>query len=437
MKRLIARPILFGRYLLPRLVMDLSNTRQVRWIFGVLATLAAALLRGKGERARELLLGAHRTLLWSQFSDRPVVPQRIIEAHMLRHETRFSTPMVMSGDGNAPADLGLLAKRMIVLSAPAEDRSRKGVLLVMFTAQFVELTAALDLALLCRDYHLVLEPSYSGYADTAILQFKQVAPAPVFVMATEQRDFAFLERVGGNLIPVRLGSSDWVDPQTFTPLVDTEKRYDAIMVAGWERLKRHHALFSAIADLNDPSYRLCLIGSSWRGSRQEIEGLLTYYGLSKQAELFEKLTPVEVNRRLNESRVNVLMTRREGSNRSLFEGMFADVPALALSSVIGPNLAWLNSEGGRLVEEGRLSEALVTFRGSPAAYRPRAWALENISPVVSTRTLERAISRAVGSTAVMPLAVKVNAPELRYLDENRSDALPTADELIQRYAVSR
>ena len=437
MKRLIARPLLFGRHLLPRLVMDLSNSRQVRWVFGVLATLAAALLRGRGERARELLLGAHRTLLWSQLSDRPVVPQRIIEAHMLRHEIRFSAPMVMAVDGNSPADLGLLAKRMIVLSAPAADRSRKGVLLVMFTAQFVELTAALDLALLSRDYHLVLEPSYSGYADTAILQFKQLAPAPVFVMATERRDFTFLERVGGNLIPVRLGSSDWVDPHTFTPLVGTKKRYDAIMVAGWERLKRHHALFKAIAELNDPSYRFCLVGSSWRGSRREIEGLLAYYGLSGQAELHEKLTPAEVNRRFNESRVNVLMTRREGSNRSLFEGMFADVPALALSSIIGPNLAWLNSEGGRLVEEDRLSEALVAFRGSPVGYRPRAWALEHISPVVSTQTLERAIARAVGSNAVMPLSVKVNAPELKYLDASHSESLPAADELIRRYAIGR
>lgn len=326
---------------------------------------------------------------------------------------------------------------MLVLKAPQRERGNKGVLLLMFTEHFSELGELVELDRLAEDYLLVLEPSYSGYADAAILQFQRLSPNPVFVMATEARDFAFVQRIRSNLVPVRLGSSDWVHPRVFSPIANIEKQYDSIMVAGWERLKRHHAFFRAVAELNDLSYRFCLVGGSWLGSRVEIDSLLDYYGVRKQADVFEGLSPADVNRKLNMARVNVLLTHREGSNRSLFEGMFAGTPALALSDVIGPNHAWIQPPAGRLVRESELAKALDSFRHGLTELRPREWALTHISPLVSTGSLESAISttlKDLGVTWHGGLAIKVNAPEAQYFDADDRRSLPTAQEILREYA---
>lgn len=371
-----------------------------------------------------------------QAADSPTRVQSAIEAairnspQQFREEVRTEPPVATS----------LLAGRLLVLRAPDASRQVKGVLLLMFTGQFSDFTQAVDVRRLCDDYTIVLEPSYSGYADSAILQFQSVAPHPVIVMATESRDFAFLQRLGSNLVPVKLGSSDWVDPSLFARLDGVTKRYDCIMVAGWERLKRHHALFRAVAQLGDPTFQVCLIGSSWIRSRREVEDLVTFFGLEGQVTLFEKLSPEEVNLRLNESRFNVLMSRREGSNRSLFEGMFADVPALALEGVIGPNRQWLAGRGGRLTNEESLSATLREMRASASEYRPREWALQHFAPDISTRTLAAAIQQATGTAqapVAEPLVTKVNAPELRYADATTAHELPTALTILATYARER
>lgn len=424
----------YFRALLPRLMADASNRPFSRAAIGTAAFISAQFLPKGSQKRRALLLGAHRTMLWVQATDRPTRVQSAVETDIQKNPEHFwEKPRE-----EALQDTRLLAKRLLVLRAPDATQKSKGVLLLKFTGQFGEFTQAVNLRTLCDDYTLVLEPSYSGYADDVILQFQRVAPDPVIVMSSESRDFSFLQRLGSNLVPVTLGSSDWVDPSTFTPLANVTKRYDCIMVAGWERLKRHHALFRAVAELRDSTFQVCLIGSSWINSRKEIEELVAYYGLGTQVTLFEGLTATEVNLRLNESRFNVLMTRREGSNKSLFEGMFADIPALALDGVIGPNREWLRGEAGRLVAEKSLSAALLEMRSTAGNYQSRAWAMQHISPNVSIQTLGEAIEKATGgATAASSLTAKVNAPELRHFGVVGEKELPTAAMILERYARRR
>ena len=75
---------------------------------------------------------------------------------------------------------------------------------------------------------------------------------------------------------------------------------------------------------------------------------------------------------LNQSRVNLLLSRQEGSNRSLFEGFFAGVPGLALRNNIGIPKGHFNSETGRLIGEGELAGALLDFREHWGGFRTQA-----------------------------------------------------------------
>jgi hypothetical protein len=56
-----------------------------------------------------------------------------------------------------------------------------------------------------------------------------------------------------------------------------------------------------------------------------------------------------------------------------------------------------------------------------ASFRPRDWAMENISPKVTTAKLKLVLDSAepTARTTTGSLLVKVNAPEVRYWDEDR------------------
>ena len=49
-----------------------------------------------------------------------------------------------------------------------------------------------------------------GYCDADIL-FWMLADEPVFVQASESRDRRFLSQLATNLVPLEMGSGDWVD----------------------------------------------------------------------------------------------------------------------------------------------------------------------------------------------------------------------------------
>lgn len=69
--------------------------------------------------------------------------------------------------------------------------------------------------------------------------------------------------------------------------------------------------------------------------------------------------------------MNILLSLKEGSNRAIFEGFFANTPAIVLKSNIGVNKSYINEQTGRLIREDELPEALVEFRSSFSRYSPR------------------------------------------------------------------
>jgi hypothetical protein len=315
-------------------------------------------------------------------------------------------------------DPELLAKRIFVLKEPRE--SEKGVLIVSFDI-FGYLGLRHDMKRILDNYYLILEPSWAGYCAPEILQFLGFPEHKIIVEATEKLDYQFLYRLKSNLIPIDIGASNWVDERIFNDL-HLEKVYDCIMVAQWGLFKRHHILFNAIKGLKDPSYKACLIGAAWGGrTRRDIEELISYYGLRNNIDIFEKLTPVEVNELLNKSRVGVLLSLKEGSNRAIFEGMFANVPAIVLKDNIGVNKSYINDQTGVLIDRSELGYYLKWFRGNYIKFQPRKWALNNITCQISTARLEELLKRFAkesGQCWSRGIEIKVNRPEFQFYDDS-------------------
>lgn len=340
----------------------------------------------------------------------------------------YSSPLF-----DAASNEKVCLKRIIELKPPVRNDGgpgrEKGVLLIKFTDTIEYLIKRYDDRRLLDDYRIVLEPSWSGYADHRILYWTKYPQHKIIVQASEKKDYDFLLSLESNLIPVRLGASDWVDDRLFHPIEGIRKRYDLVYVAVYAPYKRHHALFRALRDLNDPTVRIALIGLPWQGSRVEIEALLQFYGVAGLVDIYENLRPSEVNEVLNMSRVNVLLSLKEGSNKSIFEGFFANVPAVVLENNIGVNKDYINSETGRLIREDELVDAINYFRLNWAQFNPRKWAEGNISPVRSAGKLNdtiRMLAMKAGEAWTRDIHAKINAPELGYYDTDmRNDVMDT------------
>jgi hypothetical protein len=289
------------------------------------------------------------------------------------------------------------------------------------------------------DYTLVLEPSWSGYANPKILSFAAFHDHPILVMSPCAADYRLLAQLQSNLVPIPIGASDWVDPRVFRPLAGHQKRFDAVMVARWTRVKRPHLLFRALARMADPAYRVAIVAANIPGDtdRAPILALIDQYRLGSQVTVFEDLKPAGVNAILNQSKVNLLLSRQEGSNRSLFEGFFAGVPGLAFANVIGVPLDHFTPQTGRLIGEHELIGALRFFRKHWEQFDPRPWAMANITPEVTTARLNlilQQLARERGEPWTRDIVTKCNRPEMDYYpDDSAGHGFPTIEDLFARY----
>lgn len=309
---------------------------------------------------------------------------------------------------------------LIVLKPYDPATGERGVLMVMYSEGILALAAVYDLAALASRYTLVLETSGWGYQDVRFFLYLG-SDLDVLVQSPRKSDFDFIRRLDSNLIPVRVGSGEWVDPSIFQPReAGSEAKFDAVMVASWDPLKRHELLFSAVAELKrerGKSLRLALIGYAMGWPRSRIEQLLQRYGLENDCTIFERIPHAEVARIVAESRVSLLLSRQEGSNRSVYESMFCGTPVIIYRHHRGINLEHVNERTGLLADDDELARAIAEIVDHPEAFEPRAWALENIGYENATRTINEALRELAGRRGLRwtkDVVAKKNAPNLRY-----------------------
>jgi len=326
--------------------------------------------------------------------------------------------------------------RTLVLKPPRTEGHRVVERGVLFTKTFWELAVLTDVETLLKHYWLVIEPGWSGYADTHLLYYCRFEQ-PVIVCSPEVTDYRFLQRLHTNLIPISIGASDWAHPEIFHPIEGVEKVYDAVMVAGWAVYKRHHALFRALKHLRHTDVKVAIVGFEWEGSRDEIECLIDLYGVRKHLDIYQSLPPHEVNVILNQSKVNLILTLREGANKSIFEGFFANVPGIVLRHNIGINKSHINEYTGKLIHERELPQMLLWFREHYRDFQPREWAMRNISPQATTQKLNailREIALEHGEPWTRDIVAKSNCPNPTYYpDETVAQGFPTVDDILSQY----
>jgi glycosyltransferase involved in cell wall biosynthesis len=310
---------------------------------------------------------------------------------------------------------------LVILKAPDDATGEKGVILVMYHEGIEAMAAVFDLGPLARRWQFVLETSNWGAQDGRFLPWIG-ADVEAVVLAPRADDFAFFARLGTNLVPLRVGSGEWVDPAVFTPKAASEPfLHDVVMVASWDPLKRHTTLFDALAAARAKGRRLsvALIGVPGEWTQAQVRALAAARGLGDELTVHEKIPHAEVARIVGRSRVSVLLSKQEGSNRAVYESLFVGTPAIVYAHHKGIDLGHVNPRTGLLAEDAGLADALIEAIDGRERFDPAVYAREELGYANATRKVDaalRALAAAQGRPWTRDIVAKRNAPNLRYVE---------------------
>lgn len=320
-----------------------------------------------------------------------------------------------------------------VFSAP--QNGNKGVIFVKFSETFKILATCFDLKRLMKEYYIVLEPSWSGYCDRDILFFTQFDD-PVFILAAEQDDYRFLEALETNVVPVDRGPCDWVNPELSAPYVNEEIKYDIVMNSNWGKEKRHYVFLNALRDITTP-LKIALIGMPWRGrTMADVQTLVESYKLPHEFFYFECIPFEDVMKINAQSKIAVLMSLKEGSNRAIAEALFCNTPGIVLDTHVGGINKNIVAETGIHSSEQDLSRNIISLLERADKYETRRWAIENISCQVSTNLVEALIKKTEKlSESDLKIATRTNAPEQCVADLDARKALEPFNKTLQSYFI--
>ena len=392
-----------------------NDAKDLAFRFG--RPVSAKLLAMAGSALRSIGLGSYSgdlTFAASRLTDGQLFLDNVAE------ELQRLSTVASYFQPNAPA----LPKRCICIAPPVWDGRnclvRRGVLVATFTSTFDQLWDYLHANNLCSQYHIVLEPSWSGYADRSILRWASYGE-PVLVQSPERRDRDFLTKISKTLIPIELGPGDWIDPADFRPL-DAAKRFDVVTVANLAWYKRVHAFLRGVREAKNQrsDFRAAIVLSSWAGQRQSLlMAAIRSEGLGDSVTVFCDLNRAQLNDVYNRSKLCVLTSLKEGGNRAIFEAMWSNVPVVVLAANVGVNKDYINASTGRLSSERELGKCMLEMTADIAKWAPRAWAERHLSPVATRRRLASHLRSLFPSEHWDEtfLAIKVNSPEARLLQE--------------------
>lgn len=409
-------------------------------VVGVFFYLAFKVLRlvNKKTLAFSCLLKAHRAMVTGRYA----LSQSQLERNVKDNLQDIIERVDVDKQEGIDELHWILTRSLILKPARFVDGQiiEKGVLLIKFTTTFALYFQRINCATLLKNYHVVLEPSSSGYCVPEILKWTQYTD-PIIVEASEISDRTFLRNLNSNLIPVEFGSSDWVDYRIFKPLALT-KEYDSIYVANYTWIKRPHVYFKAISQIiaQGIPYKALLVCGLWGENKNEILELIKFYHLENVLHIIEEASPSYLNELLNKSKVNILLTLKEGSNRTIFEGFFAGTPGVVLKHNVGVNKNYINEHTGSLIDEHDLADTLLHYQQHWQNYTPHVWAMNTISPDVTSNklnTLLMTLAKQQGEPWTQDIVVKVNSPEavLMYPDAGTSSQCVKQVQQLKAYLL--
>jgi len=327
----------------------------------------------------------------------------------------------------------------LLIMKPYIGKREKGVIYIAFDETVDKFFAFYNVDQMAQDYRFVFEPSAWGYQQVRMYLLRGL-DTEVIVESQYKQDFEYIEKLGGSLHPIRLGAGDWVDPDIFSSGKRTEKKYDLVMVANWLKWKRHKLLFQAMQQLGDEIGRVALIGYSLDGSTSdEIRQIASKYDVLRKIDIYENISASEVAGILRSAKAGIMLSKKEGANRGIYECFFSDTPVILTSSNIGVNRDHLNESTGMLANEHELCNVIRVMCQKYDQFHPRDWAIQHTGWKNSTNRLNkflREIALHQQENWTRDIFFHKNAPLPLYVDENHRLEADNEIKRLEKYLLA-
>ncbi len=321
---------------------------------------------------------------------------------------------------------------------PSSGSNEKGVIFISFENEWLTLLQHVDIKSFADRYVLIVSPSWSPHHLVNYV-LPAAYPGPVFALISNRHDLEVLPRVSPKFVVVPLYASSWVNPEAFQPRPREERDIDLLMVAGFAKFKRHHALFAALRQM-PKDLRVVLVGQE-HGERnaESIRAEADCYGVADRFEIFSNQSYKNVCDFFCRAKASVILSRREGSCVVVTESMFADTPVGVLRDAELGSRAFINERTGRFLDESRLAAQLTELVRQTDHYSPRAWAVANISCHQSSQQLNEIVERHMLSTGqrwTRDLATLHWCPDPRLLQaEDQEWEKQERQEILERFGI--
>lgn len=324
----------------------------------------------------------------------------------------------------------------LMILKPYIGSEEKGVLFIQYDEGVKKFAALFDIERLAEDYRFVVEPSTSGYQNAMFFLCYGLVTDVIFE-AQYEPDYHYINSIGNNFHPVRLGAGDWADPALFTDGNETEKKYDVVMVANWLKWKRHRLFFETLSALRPRINKVAVIGypldnRTLKSIKKECEAC----GVTDLVDFYEQIPMVEVRDILQQSKVGILLSKEEGANRSIYECFFSNIPVVLTSLNRGVNRDHVNKSTGIVVSDEALPETLINLVENFQEYQPREWAIQNTGYKNSTRKLNdllRSLAEKNKEQWSRDIFLKHNSPHARYANPDDQCIADEAVQHLQQY----
>jgi len=308
-----------------------------------------------------------------------------------------------------------LVGRSLILKNPKNEE--KGILLIKFSETLELFVRSGSIRNVLGRYVVVLEPSWAGYALPQILALTHF-PEKIYIQCADAEDHRLITGLGSNLIPIKTGSGDWVDQRIFKRLKREDLLYDIVLVANCNPIKRVHRFLHLIDQVSrKKQIKAALVCSSFGANYNNMKSLIAAYDMDF-LDYYEDLAGGELNKIFNKSKVNCLLSLKEGSNRTLFEGMSAGVRGVLVANNVGVNRDHLQEPVGYILTEPEMQQLMLNL-DSYDNETVRIWAEKNISPEATMKKILSIInSNENVKYSIGEVKLKVNKPEARYMIED-------------------
>ena len=276
--------------------------------------------------------------------------------------------------------------RNSILLKPSNSDREKGIVLVSFERELLKIVRSPDFNRFSREYRILFLPTWQPFFSIPLFILAARASDKFWILPSSRENLADCDDLAPYARGLPFQASSWVDEDRL-PGSPTRK-HDLLMVANFDKYKRHWLLFEALSEL--PASVSCVVAGRPLGARSadSLRREAAAFGVLDRVVIIEDPDDATLERLFADARLFCALSHKEGSYIAIAEALMADTPVAIFSNAIVGSKEYVHEDTGFLLDpRNRLSSQIREALRVCDRKRPREWARRNISARVNSQRL--------------------------------------------------